>query len=158
MPRRFQFRLKAVQRFREQVRDEQRRVVAEKVRQVGTVERHVAAFTGELERAVGESRDSQAPGRIDVASARDRHLYRGWLRRNVSDTLTELTAKQTALAMEQARLAETSKQLRVIEKLRDRRWREYRTEVSREEQAAMDEAAASQFLRRYGQEQSDAMK
>jgi flagellar export protein FliJ len=147
MARRFPFRLKTVQRLREQARDAQRRVVAEKVRQVGTVEQHIAAFTGELDRAVGESRDSQAAARIDIAAVRDQHRYRGWLRRRMGDSFADWEVKQRELFAEQAGLIEASKRLRVIEKLRDRQWREYQAEVRREEQAATDEAAASQFLR-----------
>ena len=147
MAKRFRFRLDVVERVRRQVRDKQRRVVADAVRAARQMEDHVASVTDQLRRSVRETASTQSRASLDVALVRTQEFHRNWLHRQMMDARMELEQRQKALASKRHELAEATKQLRVIEKLRDRQWQRHVIEVKREEHATHDEVAITQYLR-----------
>lgn len=148
MARRFRFRLETVQRLRKQARDAQRRAVAEAAQAVGAIEDRILRLTLQLNDTLDGARETLRTGRLDLASLRGHELYRGWVHRRIAESYTELACRRSELDVERAKLVEASKQLKVIEKLRERRWRGYLTDVAREEQVTGDEAAVQAYLRR----------
>jgi len=148
MARRFRFHLETVERLRKQARDAQRRAVADAARAVGTIEERILRLTRQLSDTLDGARDTLRLGRLDLASLRGHELYRGWVHRRIAESYTELACRRSELDVERAKLVEASKQLKVIEKLRERRWRRHLVDVAREEQAASDEAAVQLYLRR----------
>lgn len=147
MAERFRFRLETVRRLREQARDAQRRIVADASRAVRSVEDRIEQFSRELRTVSAESRDARRMGRLDpVLLRRDQH-YRGWLQRKIVQFQEELSVKLAELDRHRAKLAETQKDLKVIEKLRDRQLQRHLAEVAREERLYHDEAAQQQCLR-----------
>lgn len=150
MARRFRFRLETVRKLRRQAQDVQRRAVADVVRTVGLVEERIAGLTRQLHGTTDQSRNAQQARRLDMASLRGHQFYRSWLHRQITEADAELTRRKAQLEAERARLAEASKRLKVIEKLRERQWTRYRTGVAREEQAAADEAALTMHMRQRG--------
>ncbi len=70
-------------------------------------------------------------------------------------TETELVDRNRELDEERSKLAEASKQLKVIEKLREKQWRRHQLEVKREEQSASDESALQMFSRRMSESQRE---
>ena len=147
MAGRFRFRLDVVERLRRQARDGQRRVVAEAIRSVRRVEYRIGRLTGELTDTVGGLRDDRTEGRIDVVSLRRDQLYQGHLHRVIRGSQVELDERREELEVERQKLAEASKRLKVIEKLRERHWNRYVDRIRREEQAATDEVALQAYLR-----------
>ncbi len=63
------------------------------------------------------------------------------------DARVESDRRQDVLTSKRAELAEATKQLRVIEKLRERQWQRHALEVKREEQSMSDEMAVTRYLR-----------
>ena len=147
MAKRFRFRLDVVERVRRQVHDKQRRVVAEAIRAVGRMEDHVASLNEELRRSVVEQVSEQSRATLDVVLVRSQEFHRGWLHRQMTGAQLELGRRERELASKRDGLAEATKQLRVIEKLREKQRRRYVTEVKREEQLVNDEMAVTRFLR-----------
>ena len=139
MARRFRFRLETVRKIRQQARDVQRRVVAEKARAAGEVRQRIARLEGDLERTVDRSREAHRTGRLNMSSVRVHEIHRGWLHRSLGEVRAVLVQRQAELSSEQTRLAEASKRLKVIEKLRERQWERYKAEVAKEEQSQADE-------------------
>ena len=84
-------------------------------------------------------------------------MFRGWLKRKLSESNDELVRQQARLDYERARLTEVWKRLRVIEKLRDRQWERHLTGVAREERAVSDEAALQMYVRRRGEHEREAV-
>lgn len=148
MARRFQFRLETVRKLKEQALDRQRRVVADTVRALGRVEQRIARLTRQLYRTIEQSRSAQQAAKLDVNSLCGQEFHRGWLHRKIMESHTELATTRAELHVERAKLAEAWKQLRAIERLREKQWTRYRTELAREEQAANDEAALNLHLRK----------
>jgi len=147
MARKFRFRLEVVERVRRQARDERRRIVAEAVRAVRRMEEHTEAVVMQLRRSVEETAATQRADTIDVALVRTQEYHRNWLHRQLAGARAELAQRQKALASKRRDLAEATKQLRVIEKLRERQWQRHLTEVKREEQTISDEIAITRYLR-----------
>ena len=71
---------------------------------------------------------------------RKQHSHRIWLDRRLLELHEEWVAERGRLQQEQHKLAQAATGLRVIEKLRERKWERYCVAVSREEQAESDEA------------------
>ncbi len=148
MARRFLFRLETVRKIRQQARDVQQRVVAGKARAAGEVRQRIARLEGDLERTVDRSRQAHRIGRLNMSSVRGQEIHRGWLHRSLGEACALLVQRQAELRSEQTRLAEASKRLKVIEKLRERQWERHKAEVAKEEQSQADEAARQMYLRR----------
>ncbi|MGD2107912.1 MAG: flagellar export protein FliJ [Phycisphaerae bacterium] len=151
MARRFRFRLDTVHRLRQQALDQQRRAVAEARQAVARIELRIARLSAQLEQTVSGSRTVQRGCRLDVRSLSGYEFYRGWLHRKIMESGDDLTHARTRLDEARTKMAAAFKQLKVIERLRDKQWRRHRAEVEREERLVMDEAALNVYLR--GREQ-----
>lgn len=147
MARRFRFRLDTVQRLRERARDAQRRALAEAARVVARTQERIQRLSDELQQTMVDSRTSLSGASLDIVSMRGHQYYRGWLHRKIMEAQADLAGEQTRLESERAKLAEASKHVKVIELLRERRWKEYCSGLAREEQAENDEAAGQQLWR-----------
>ncbi len=152
MAKRFKFRLEVVRTLRKQKEDKCRRVVAERLRQVNGVRDRMGRLMESLhdEQSVIRSHASPgdgASGVLDMSELRRRHAYVNQLRRSVTDAHGELAKLEAAFEQERARLAEASKDLKVIHKLEERQRARYELGVRRAELAEADEIGA-QFARR----------
>jgi flagellar export protein FliJ len=148
MAKRFKFRLEVVRKLREQARDVQRRMVVESVNAVSRVTERVGRFTDELRETVELNREQRESARVDVSSLRVGEFYRNWLHHRILDGTLQLTQEQIRLQAEREKLGRVSAQLKAVEKLKERRHTRYRWEVSREEQAQMDESALQTYAHR----------
>lgn len=152
MARKFQFRLATVERLRRESRDVQRRVVAEHARGVSQLEAELAVVADEMVNNESQLRAAlvQRAGemRLDVDALRRQQTHRVYLRGDLASRVDALAQRRRTLQAERNRLAEATKHLKVIEKLRARRWQNHLAELRREEQALTDEAALN--LSRYG--------
>lgn len=143
----FRFRLEVVERIRRQAVDAQRRVVADAARRVRWVEQRIAQLSGELTDTLDRARRDQRVSRLDIVSLRRDEIYRGRLLGRIMQLNAELDERLGELARERKELGETSRRLKVVEKLRERQWQRHLGRVHREEQAAADETAIRGFLR-----------
>ena len=134
MAKRFRFRLDVVERVRRQTRDQHRRVVADAVRAVRQVEDHMASLSDQSRRCVDEMILAQSDARLNVTLVRTQEFHRNWLSRQMVNARVECDRRQGDLASKRGELAEATKQLRVIEKLRERHLQLHVMEVKREEQ------------------------
>lgn len=148
MARAFRFRLEVLRRLREQAQAGQRRKVADAVRAVSQTQGRIEEFTNELQNAAEATRAARQAERIDVVFLRQDQFYRGWLQRRITESAVEMAQRRRELEKERDRLAEATKRLKVIAKLRERQWQRHRVKVQREEQAVTDEAATQSYSRR----------
>ncbi len=154
MAKRFRFRLETVQKMRERERDVQRRALAERLRAIDAVQQRIATLNRGLTDDTERLRKARPVGPMDVSCIRLHLIHRGWLHHSVRAAHEEMTQRQTEVGKERGRLADASKRLRVIEKLRERQWARHRAAAAREEQASMDEAALHLHLRRSRRERA----
>lgn len=147
MARQFRFRLDAVERVRRGLRDAQQGVVAEAARAVALARSRETSWTNDFQGSLSQLRMVQSSARIDMTCLRTHELHRGWLCRTLESAGAEVLEKMHKFDEERSKLAEASKHLKVIEKLRERQWQRHVQGIKREEQAASDEAAVHMFLR-----------
>jgi len=144
----FRFRLDAVRKLRQMEQDVRRRAVAEAVQALARVEARIARLSQELKQTLAQRRDAQQAPRLDLTCLRGHQFYQGWLQRRILESDVEMGERRKSLQEERARLADASKRLKVIEKLRERQWNRHQEELRREDQAEQDEVAAQTSLRR----------
>lgn len=147
MAERFRFRLEVVERVRRTTLDRERRALAESLRRAQEVERRLDELNGELRATFERARGSQAMASLDVATLKAEHVLRASLHDRIRRSAAELDEKEAECRTARERVALATRNLRVMEKLRERRWNEHLVDVRRSEQAAEDEAAAGMFLR-----------
>ena len=147
MAKRFRFRLEGVRKVRTQQRDARRRELAEAVRAVTRVEKRVAQLNGALRANVEQAREDRQVGRIDMVSVRGCQVHRNHLHHRLMESYAVLGERQGEVGARRAKLAEASRDLKVIEKLRDRQWARHCETLAREERAESDEVATQRFLR-----------
>lgn len=147
MARRFRFRLETVRKIRERERDAQRRVVAGKVRAVETIRDRIGTLTYGMDDNRSEARAARRAGSVSIDLLRGHVLHQTWLARTIETKREELDERLGEFRVEQGRLAESSKRLKVIEKLRERKWEQHQVKLAREEIQAGDEASRQIFWR-----------
>lgn len=148
MAKRFRFRLETLRRIRQQERDRQQRTLANAVRNVESAGRRLATIAQQVEDAAVLTRFDRQRERLDLASIRATHLYRGFLEQQLAQERIALGRTTADLDAHRAKLGEATKNLKVLENLRDRQWRRHRVEVARQEQAEYDEIGAQQYARK----------
>ncbi len=106
----------------------------------------MASLSDQSRRCVDEMILAQSDARLDVTLVRTQEFHRNWLSRQMVNARVECDRRQGELASKRGELAEATKQLRVIEKLRERHWQRHVMEVKREEQSISDEMAVTRYL------------
>ena len=151
MAKKFRFTLEGVRQVRAQECDERRRDTANAARAVASAEKQTAELNDMLQSTIEQTRVEQQEKRPDLQSLRGHQSYRGHLQRRILESQALLAEKQRELEVQRARLAEASKLLKAIERVRDKRWLRHLTEVKREEQADSDEIATQRYIRQRGE-------
>lgn len=140
MPR-FEFRLKTLLAVREATRDGARAQLAESLEEARTLNPR----QGLLERELNDQREwlrgGTAPGRIDVDRVLTASRYEFVLRRKMQ----VLAEQQRALALEIERrrqaVLEADREVRVLEKLRERQFEQFQRQQALVEVKQLDEVA-----------------
>ncbi len=141
MARRFRFRLEAVLDVRRLREREAQRGVAEQRAAIARLdqlnEQTIAAIAVEQEALRGR----QAGGAVQPLALAQSRAWIAHLRNTIVQRQPLRAQHVTRLAEALEKLRQARVQTRTIEKLRDRRWSEYRRQRDRREQAQMDELA-----------------
>lgn len=148
MAGKFRFRLETVERIRRRELDERRRDVAAAVRDAQRVKDRIEMLTQQLATTIEIKRGLQRGDRLDMRSLRNHQFHQGDLHRRLLQSGEELRRCEQTVRQEREKLAEASKRLKVIEKLREKQWHRHVTALRKAEQAAMDEAALQKYMRK----------
>lgn len=139
----FKFRLESLLKLRQADRQQQRVALAEVYRMDELLAQQLNLITLESKELRNRCLAIAAPGRIDVDRLIAVQRY-GQVLRTKSRELAERKSQVTA-EIEKRRLAlvEADRQVRILEKLRDRQLAAHQTEQSRREVKTLDEVAHS---------------
>lgn len=140
------FRLATLLKLREATRDERRRNLAQAFDALRMVEEQQAELQKEIAQARGTSRTSSQAGAIDVDLLIDGHRYQ--LQLDLRRQILVRQAKQIADEIERRRLAlvEADRQVRALEKLREKHEERLEAAALRAEIRQLDEAAGVRAL------------
>ncbi|RMF88177.1 MAG: flagellar export protein FliJ [Planctomycetota bacterium] len=143
----FRFRLQPLQRLREHARDQRRAELAQALEALELVEQKQRELAEELERATGLQRQAAKPGSIDVDTIMAVRRYQMALYAQAAQLQQQAAAIAEEIERRREALAQADREVRVLEKLRERQLERYRSEEQRREMKVMDETAAQRYLR-----------
>jgi flagellar protein FliJ len=146
MAKRFKFRFGTMLKIRKQREDEQKRVVAARLRQIAQVRDQRQALQHQIQAEIDAIRTSQARGAIDIQQVMRHRHWLGHLHKGVLEADARTRFLEARLAQERVVLAEAVKQRRILEKLRERQWVRYQTEESRRETRENDEMSTVRYV------------
>lgn len=162
MAKRFVFKLQALLSTRKRARDAQRRVLADAMRAARRIEQRIEAAARMLQQRHDHARVDQSPRslesagqagmQLDVQAIRRHHLHMQHLHQRIADGHVALRAQEKQVEQERQALAELSMQLKIIEKLREKRYRQWLEETRRQQRREEDEMAIQRFARRQHEE------
>ena len=143
----FTFRLAPLLRLRESRRDECRAALAEAYRVDEVLAKQFEGLSRELDALRTFCRMKVSPGAIDIDRLVEAQRYE-LVARAQQQQLAE-QRKTVAAEIERRRqaLVEADREVRVLEKLRERQVEQYRREVERREAKRLDEVATQQHFR-----------
>ena len=147
MAKRFQFRLEVVLKVRRQRRDHCRRRFAEQLRCVQQQERRLVDLHEQVQTESRARRSDARQAELDMSLLRSRQYYVGHLRRTIEVQDAELDRLRQELEERRATLVGASRELKVIEKLRQRQWERHCAAASRSETIEADESSVDLFRR-----------
>jgi flagellar FliJ protein len=137
----FKFRLATLLRLREAARDDRRAELAEAFRVDDVLSKQLKQLAEELGELRIRRRSVAGPGTVDVDQLVESQRYEVALR--VQEHLLTEQRKTVAVEIERRRqtLVEADRQVRVLEKLRQRQTERHRQEENRQEAKLLDEVA-----------------
>jgi flagellar FliJ protein len=144
----FHFRLDTLLRLRLADRDQRRADLAKALRAEEALARQEALLRGEQGEMAELSRKLASPGAADIDRLLASHRYELVLKTQVQQLTGQIA--QVVAEVERRRLAlvEADRQVRVLEKLRDKQASDHQTREDKREQRQLDEQAVIGFTRR----------
>lgn len=143
MPR-FEFRLKALLDLRGAERDVQRAQLAELLTAEQRLRQQKAGVAAELQNELNARRDAIARGRLDVGRLQAAQLFEHALRGELQVLGQRQQALESLVAEQQATLVEAQRQVRVLEKLREKQQLAFDTAQQSAQWRVLDEAGTRQ--------------
>jgi flagellar FliJ protein len=142
----FHFRLAPLLRLRESVRDERRTALAEAYQALDILSERQTAVEREIESLTGDYRRSSAPGALDVDRLIRRHRHELLLRTNQKELARQHSILQQEIERRRDALVAADRDVRVLEKLRERQADRHAEIEAQREQKQLDEVATRRFV------------
>ncbi len=138
MMRKFRFTLEPVLDHRERIEDEKQQIFAGRQNELRAAEAELARLNGDFKRFSTALRDDHASLSSDELRWHYAHLE--YLDRCIVMQHATITQRRAAVDRARADLIGASKDRKVIEKLKDKKFDEYRASVAQAEQAELDDS------------------
>lgn len=140
----FKFRLQTLLQIRIAERDERRVKLAEAFRAEQILQTRITEVANEIEEVRNQSRRASAPGEVHVDTLLNTHRYELLLSAQKKALEQQLAQIQAEVEKRREALVEADRQVRVLEKLREKRWGEYQQKEFKQEVKTLDEVALQQ--------------
>jgi flagellar protein FliJ len=137
----FHFQLATLLRLRETARDERRGELAETRRADTELQRQLTRLMQEQERLQHDYRTAAGPGAVDVSRLIEAQQYALTLRAQQAELERQRQALATEIDRRRQALIEADRELRTLERLRQRQWEIHQQEDDRQDGKRLDEAA-----------------
>ncbi len=100
----------------------------------------------------------QLRNRFDPGLSETYHSYLNWLNRERDHAAVRLAQREAEVAAARERLLEASRERRIVEKLKERAYRNYRAQELRAEINFLDELGTGRFIRMAGSNQGQGVR
>ena len=137
----FKFRLGTLLRLREATRDERRSELAKAYQAEGILEKQRRRIADELDELERQSRQACAPGPLDLDQLLEARRYELVLRAAERQARQQHEAVQAEVQRRRDAVVEANRQVRVLERLREKQLQRHRREENRLEVKRLDEVA-----------------
>lgn len=149
---RFQFRLESLLKLREAERQERRLEVAEAFHAESILRQQAVQLRQDIQDVEKRSRVISSPGRVQVDRVLEAHRYKLLLKSQVMTLGQKQAQLQVEIEKRQTALAIADRDVRVLEKLRDRKRAEHDAAELKRELKQLDEVA----VQRWGRDQEQS--
>ena len=149
---RYRSQLETLHQLRTRARDAQRARVADAMQAEAALDAKLMVIHQEAETGREMQRLARGDATIDPRAMLDMERYELLLKMEAGEIHKQKQIVQTELVQRRQVLAAAEQDLRVIEKLDERRREKFEQEERRREQRTMDEIATQQFLRKRANE------
>jgi flagellar protein FliJ len=153
MPK-FTFRLATLQRLREAACDERRVKLAEACRVDDVLRQRLDRLSGEIDRLRDDCRRAAAPGEVEIDRLVEAERYEQSLQLQHAQLVRERETMAGEIQRRRQALLDAHRDVRALEKLRDRQAEQFRNEEERREAKRLDEAAQLQTMRKQAADHS----
>ena len=143
----FKFRLATLLRLRQSVRDERRAALAQAYRAEEILSGQRQQVARELEEVARHCQDASSPGQVNVDRVLEGRRYEIVLRSQEQELGRQQQAVEAEIENRRGALAEANREVRVLEKLRERQHERHRQEENRQEIKELDDVAGRRALR-----------
>jgi flagellar FliJ protein len=143
----FKFRLTTLLRLRETTRDERRAELAQAYGVDDVLRDRLERVGREVERIRRECREAAGPGEVDVDRLAEAQRYELALRAQQTQLVRQRETVAAEIQRRRQALLDANRDVRVLEKLRDKQADAHRAAEDRREARRLDEAAQVQFMR-----------
>lgn len=143
----FRFRLATLLRIREATRDERRSALAEAYRVDEVLSQQIRRVGQELEQLLAQRRQAAGPGEVQVDRLVNAQRYELTLRQNERQVQRQREAVAAEIERRRQALIEADREVRVLEKLREKQADAHRQEEDRREARRLDEVGQQQAMR-----------
>lgn len=143
----FQFRLETVKRLREHTRDQRRADLAQALEALEQIERQQAEVAGHMQQAAQVQREASAPGKINVDRIMSVRRYQMLLAGQQQQLNEQARLIREEVERRRDALREADRQVRILDKLRERQWDRHQQAERKAEAKQLDEAASQSHNR-----------
>ena len=143
----FKFRLATLLRLREATRDERRAELAEAYRADDLLQDHLDRVGRELSRLQAQCRKVAGPGTVNVDRLVEAQRYEVTLRAQQSQLAGQREAVRAEIDRRRQALLAADRDVRLLEKLREKQAQRHRQEENRREIKELDEVAGQRTTR-----------
>ena len=143
----FEFRLATLLRLREATRDERRTELAEAYRADNVLQEHLGHVGQELNWLQAQCRKAAGPGTVDVDRLVEAQRYEITLRARQGQLTQQREAVGAEIDRRRQALVGADREVRLLEKLREKQARRHREEENRQEIKQLDEVAGQRAIR-----------
>jgi flagellar FliJ protein len=147
MAKRHTFRLETLLRLRRQKEDEQKRVVASRLRRIRTLEENKHVLESRIAEQTETMRAMLVEECMEVDQLKSGRYWVIRLRRAVLETDAAIAAERALLAQERLGLTERRKDTKVLQRLKEKQYEAFMAEERRQEQFETDDLNAARFAR-----------
>ncbi|MCD4761246.1 flagellar FliJ family protein [bacterium] len=145
MAKRYQFRFETLLRLRKQREDEEKRVVASRLRGLKRLYDHQVVLREQILEQTDTLRTVLREPLLDVdAVCVDRHCI-ARLRRGILEDEAEISTNLALLSQERAVLTNARKETKILERLKERQRAAYQAELDRREQIEQDDMNVTRY-------------
>ena len=137
----FRFRLATLLKLREKSRDERRRELADGLRALETLQGRIAEVDAQLNELKGVYGDAAKPGQVILDKLLNTQRFEAVLRAELNTYQEQTQLVQDEIQRRRNMLIEADREVRVLEKLREKQLARHEEEQTRQEMKVMDELA-----------------